>query len=63
MLYAHTSLPLYHVTCAPDNKLYGNTDAGFSLVETSRTAVTGNTMSENKYGIRLLVGSNDNMVR
>lgn len=46
-----------------DNVLQNNADAGISLVETSRTVVTGNAMNFNQYGVRLLVGSNDNMVR
>lgn len=65
----HTFFTLFYV-CAwqlrawrvPGNELYDN-DAGFSLVETSRTVVTMNTMNTNKWGIRVLVGSNDNEVR
>eukprot|EP00903_Cladosiphon_okamuranus_P009971 g9457.t1 len=45
-----------------DNVLQNNVDAGISLVETSRTSVSGNAMNNNKYGIRVLVGSNDNLV-
>lgn len=44
------------------NTLYGNVDAGISLVETSRTTVSGNEIYDNKYGIRLVLGSNDNVM-
>ncbi|CAN0315581.1 unnamed protein product, partial [Hapterophycus canaliculatus] len=44
-----------------ENELYDNVDAGLSLVETSRTLVSGNQMNGNKYGIRVLVGSSDNV--
>ena len=45
------------------NKLYDNFDAGLSLVETSRTYVTGNEFNRNNWGIRALAGANDNMAR
>eukprot|EP00752_Nemacystus_decipiens_P005724 g5181.t1 len=44
------------------NVLQNNADAGISLVETSRTRVTGNAMNFNQNGVRILVGSNDNLV-
>lgn len=43
-----------------DNVVYGSSDAGIALVETMRTIVTGNTVSDGKWGIRLSIGAADN---
>lgn len=45
------------------NKAYNNYDAGLSLVETSRTLVKDNEFDGNRWGIRVLAGSNNNTVR
>lgn len=57
---------MLHRSC-DDSIVRGNTcndnAAGLSLVETSRTVVTGNEFSRNKWGVRLLVGATDNEVK
>lgn len=45
-----------------DNIAYSNGDAGLSLVETSRCVVTGNEFEDNRWGVRVILGSTDNVV-
>lgn len=45
-----------------NNDVYSNFDAGLSLVETSRCVVTGNTFKDNRWGVRIILGSTDNVV-
>ncbi|CAM9880034.1 unnamed protein product, partial [Hapterophycus canaliculatus] len=45
----------------PGNTVYGNGDAGLSLVETSRCVVSGNELEDNRWGVRVILGSTDNV--
>ncbi|CAM9601879.1 unnamed protein product [Pylaiella littoralis] len=45
-----------------NNDVYSNFDAGLSLVETSRCVVTGNTFKDNRWGVRVILGSTDNVI-
>lgn len=55
------SLPLDFFFCV-GNTIYGNGDAGLSLVETSRCVVSENEMEDNRWGLRVILGSTDNVV-
>jgi len=57
--------PTYAIPPPPlgtGNEVYGNFDAGISLVETSGCSVSDNTMEDNRWGLRIILGSSDNVV-
>lgn len=45
-----------------DNYVFSNGDAGMAMLESSNADISENVFEGNKYGIRMSVGSRDNMV-
>lgn len=48
--------------CA-DNHCYNNGDAGMAMLESSNANISGNVFENNKYGIRMSVGCEGNLVK
>eukprot|EP00904_Undaria_pinnatifida_P005755 jgi/Undpi1/2309/HiC_scaffold_13.g05693.m1 len=48
-------------TTNPNNNVHDNADAGIAMLESFDAEVSGNTLKDNKYGIRLSVASADNV--
>ncbi|HSH31585.1 MAG TPA: right-handed parallel beta-helix repeat-containing protein, partial [Candidatus Saccharimonadales bacterium] len=49
-------------TVVENNTVIGNSDAGIPIFDSSGNTVRGNTVSGNRYGIRLSVGANNNLI-
>lgn len=54
---------LTRVAFRAGNTVYGHGDAGMAVMESFRADVQGNSFEDNTYGIRLSVGSADNVFK